>query len=112
MSLWYEAVGWAWIALGAYITWRDGRPLLSRTARRDDHKTRRARNRRRKAWLDLRFSLLLVVIGVGWVTNWHKHWLYLWLISASIVTFVSWDLSAWLRSRRRRKSGDAATPTP
>ncbi len=109
MSLWFEVIGWTWVALGVYTTWRDGRPLWSRAAGRGGQ-TRQARSARRQAWRHLGFSVFWVVIGVGWVTNWHEHWLFLWLNVAYLVTLVSRDLIS-LRSRRRRKSGGQAPAT-
>jgi hypothetical protein len=108
MSSWLVAIGWIVVALGAYMTWRDGRSLLSRTGP-GRNKTGRVRYARRKAWRDLRFSLLWVVMGAGWATSWNKHWLYIWLLAAYIVMLVSWEIGAWLRSRRRKSGGQAAT---
>jgi hypothetical protein len=110
MSSLLEVIGWMITALGAYMTWRDGRRLLSSRAsgRGSSCSTQRTRNVRRKAWHDIRFSLFYVVIGVGWATSWYKHWPYLWFWGTYIVVLMSWEIGAWLRSRRRKSGSQAA----
>jgi hypothetical protein len=99
MFPWYDvALGWVWITTGIWKTWRDGRPLLSHSG--DPVEV----SARRKARLDLRFSLFSIAIGVGWLARWYEHDLYLWLISAYFVLLVTWDLFAWHRSRKSRRS--------
>ena len=49
-------------------------------------------------------------MGTAWATNWNKHWLYVWLWGAYTVMLVSWEIGAWLRSRRRKSAGQAAAP--
>jgi hypothetical protein len=102
-----EVTGWSLIAVGIYTIWRDGRPLFPRIGGRGRHKIADP-GMWRKAWHDLRFSPLSVVIGVSWLAHWYKHPLYFWLTGAYIVMLASWDLSAWFRSRKRRKSGGQA----
>jgi fatty acid desaturase len=104
MSGWFEAVGWCWIALGVYATWRDSRILVFRAYRRGEL-SRAKRKKRRKALTSLRYSLFYIVNGVVWVSGWYSHSIVAWLLVSYVVVLVTCDLSAWSRSRNRRKSG-------
>jgi hypothetical protein len=108
MSMWYEVFGWVMIAFGGCATFWLGRPILVRSAGLDSRQIRRARKRRRKAWLDLRYSLNLIVIGVGQLTSWRESWLFSSLECAYLIVMVSWDVRAGRMPRRRRRSGGQA----
>jgi hypothetical protein len=104
MSAWLEALGWCWIAFGAYTTWRDSRLLVSRPYRLGELSNAQ-RRARRKALTGLRLTLFYIVVGVVWVTRWYAHPIIGWLGGGYVVVLVSYDLSAWFRSRKRRKTG-------
>lgn len=104
MSPWHVGLGLSFIALAIYSAWRDGRPLFLRTALPGGRNSRQSRTVRRKAWRNLLLPLVWILIGVGWLTNWNEHWFYVWLIGAGFILLVGWDLSAWLRARKRRRS--------
>jgi hypothetical protein len=103
MSAWFEALGGLWIAMGVHTTWRDSRILVMAPYRRAEL-SRAERLARRKALTSLRQSLFYIVIGVIWVAGWYTHPIVDWLVGGSVVVLVAYDLSAWIRSRRRRKS--------
>ena len=110
MSAWFEAVGSCSIALGAYTMWRDSRVLVSRPYRRGEP-SKAARRKRRKALTSLRFSLFCIVSGVVWVAGWYTHQIVAWLVTSYLVVLITYDLSAWSRSRKKRKPGQAAEPS-
>lgn len=110
MSAWLEALGSCLIALGAYTMWRDSRVLVSRPYRRGE-RSNATRRKRRKALTSLRFSLFCIVSGVVWVAGWYTHQIIAWLITGYVVVLITYDLSAWSRSRRMRKPGQAAEPS-
>jgi Flp pilus assembly protein TadB len=104
MSAWFMAVGWLWIANGAFTMWRDSRLLASRPYRRGEL-SRAGRAARRKALTSLRYSLFFIASGVAWVAGWYTHPIIAWLAVGYLVVLVAYDLSVWSRSRNRRKSG-------
>lgn len=106
MSPWHLGLGLAFIALALYSAWRDGRILFRRTGRPGGRDSRQARTLRRKARRDLLLPVVWIFLGVGWLTNWNEHWFYAWIICAGFVLLVSWDLSAWLRAREKRRSDE------
>jgi hypothetical protein len=112
MSPWHAGIGLFFIALAAYALWRDVRPPVLRTAPRSHDDSGQARSVRRKAWGGLQLAVIFVVIGVGWLTSWNEHWFYVWLMIAVLVVVASWDLSAWLRSRKKRKSSGQPVQMP
>lgn len=108
MAPWFdEVVGWTTIAVGVWTTLRDGRPLLSDMTGQGRHKTSEPGDRR-KAWRDVRLSLLVVVAGVSWITSWYEHGIWKWLFAVAIAMVAAWNVGSWLRSRRRRNSGGRA----
>jgi hypothetical protein len=110
MSSWVEAVGSCLIALGAYTMWRDSRVLVSRPYRRGEL-SKAARRKRRKALSSLRFSLFCIVSGVVWVAGWYTHQIIVWLVTGYLVVLITYDLTAWSRSRKKRKPCQAAEPS-
>jgi fatty acid desaturase len=104
MSAWFEALGGLWIALGAHTAWRDSRILVSGPYRRGEL-SKAERLARRKALTSLRQSLFYIVLGVIWVAGWYTHPIVAWLLGGYLLVLVTYDLSAWSRSRRKRKSG-------
>ena len=110
MSAWLDALGGLWIALGVHSVWRDSRILVSRPYRRSEL-GRAGRAARRKALTSLRRSLFYIVVGVIWITGWYAHPIVAWLLGAYLLVLVTYDLTAWRRSRRRRKSGCRAVMT-
>jgi hypothetical protein len=107
MSAWFEVLGWLWIAMGVHTTWRDSRVLVFGPYRRSEQ-TREQRRARRQALTKLRFSLFWIAVGVTWVTGLSLHPVVAWLLGGCLVVWLTYDLSAWSRSRRRRKSGITA----
>jgi len=53
----------------------------------------------------LRFSLFFIASGVAWVAGWYTHPIIAWMSGGYLIVLVVYDLSAWSRSRNRRKSG-------
>jgi hypothetical protein len=104
MSAWFEAIGSLFIALGAYTTWRDSHILVLGPYRRDAL-SRAERGARRQALTKLRFSLYYIALGVLWVTAWITHPIVVWLLGGYLLVLVTYDLSAWIRSLKRRNSG-------
>jgi hypothetical protein len=104
MSVLFGATGCLWIAIGAYISWRDSRLLVARPYRRKEL-SRAGRRARRTALTSLRFSLFCIANGVVWVAGWYTHLIVAWLYGGYFAVLVAYDLSAWKRSRNRRKSG-------
>jgi len=104
MSPWHVGLGLSFIALALYSAWRDAGRLFLLTARPELRNSRQARTARRKAWRNLLIPVVWIVMGVGWLTNWNKHWFYLWLVGAGFILLVSWDLGVWLRRREKRRS--------
>jgi len=104
MSPWHVGLGLSFLALALYSAWRDGRPLFMRTENRGDRNSREARTVRRRAWRNLLVPVVWILIGVGWLTSWNEHWFYAWPMLAIFILVVSWDLSAWLRARKKRRS--------
>jgi hypothetical protein len=49
--------------------------------------------------------LLYIVLGVIWITGWYAHPVVAWLLGGYLLVLVIYDLTAWRRSRRSRKSG-------
>jgi fatty acid desaturase len=100
--------GWLWIALGAYLTWRDSRLLASRPYRREQL-SRAGRTARREALTSLRFSLFCIANGVAWLAGWLTHPMVAWLYGGYLFVLVTYDLTAWRRSRNRcRSAGQTA----
>jgi hypothetical protein len=104
MSPWHLTLGLGFIVLALYSAWSDARPLFLLTARPETRTTRRARTVRWKAWRNLLMPVVWVLIGVGWLTSWNEHWFYVWLLGAGFILLMSWDLTAWLRGRKQRRS--------
>jgi len=104
MSVWLEAIGWLLIPLGVYSTWQNSRTLVSGPYRRGEL-SRADRGARRKALTSLRWSLCYIASGVVWVTGWYTHPIVAWLLAGYVCVLVAYDVSAWTRSRRTRKSG-------
>jgi predicted lysophospholipase L1 biosynthesis ABC-type transport system permease subunit len=112
MSPWHVGLGVGFIALALYSAWSDARPLFLLTARPELRSMRRARTARRKAWRKLLLPVVWVLIGVGWLTSWNEHWFYVWIMGAGFILLVSWDLTAWLRDRKKRRSDGQPVPMP
>jgi hypothetical protein len=112
MSAWYVASGGIWIATGAATMWQDRRLLraLVTPPYRAGEVSRSKRKQRRKALADLRFSLWFVVSGVAWVTRLVSYPVIAWIACGYLVVLLTFDLSAWARARRRRKTAEQLTP--
>jgi hypothetical protein len=104
MSTLLEAVGWLCIAVGGYSTWQDSRILFLRRYWRGDL-SRAKRRTRHTALTKLRWSLLYVALGVIWVTGWYTNPVVAWLLAGYAFVLGTYEINAWIRSRKRRNSG-------
>jgi hypothetical protein len=115
-----EIMGWLALGMGTLGTvWRLSRLVLPRPTGRLAHHGAHVRpaglaetGRRGEQWRDLRYSLLLVAVGVSCLTidstDSHAWWLQLGL-APFLLVLAAWDLASWLRSRIRSKpDGPAA----
>ena len=94
-----------------HSVWRDSRILVLRPYQRSEL-GRAGRGARRKALTSLRLSLFYIVLGVIWITGWYAHPIVAWLLGGYLLVLVTYDLTAWSRSRSKRKSGGQAPELP
>jgi hypothetical protein len=111
-----EILGWLALGMGALGTvgWLT-RLVLPRPSGRLAHNGAHVRpaglaetGRRGEQWRDLRYSLLLVAVGVSCLaidsTDSSVWWLQLGL-APFLLVFAAWDLASWIRARLKSRPG-------
>jgi hypothetical protein len=99
--LFNEILTWFIIAAGTYSF---ARPLVRLTSGRDKPEMTKP-GARSRAWRDLRFSLVLIALGVSFLASGWKHGAARWPVGIYASVLLIWESGSWFRSRMRRKSG-------